>query len=174
MKRLIVTGILILSMAGITMAQKYGYVDSEYILQSIPEYGAAQDKLNVLSVEWQKEIEQKFADIDKMYKSYQSEAVLLPEDMKRSREEDIIRKEKEAKDLQRQRFGQDGDLFKRRQELIKPIQDKIYNAIEDIATTKNYAFVFDKASGASMLYANPRYDLSDEVLQKIGNVIPPK
>lgn len=174
MKRLLLACVLVFSMAGMSVAQKYGYVDTEYILQSIPEYGAAQEKLNTLSVEWQKEIEARFAEIDRLYKAYQAEAVLLPEDLKKSREEEIIRKEREAKELQRQRFGQDGDLFKRRQELIKPIQDKIFNAIEDIATTKNYAFVFDKAGGSSMIYANPRFDLSDEVLQKIGNVMTPK
>jgi len=149
-------------------AQKYGYVDTDYILKNIPEYSDAQEELNELSVKWQKEIEEKFAQIDKMYKDYQAEIVLLPDDIKQKREEEIIKAEKEAKDLQKKRFGKDGDLFKRRQELVKPIQDKIYNAIEDIATTRNYVFVFDRAGSLSLLYANPKYDISDEILEKLG------
>jgi len=149
-------------------AQKYGYVDTDYILENIPEYGDAQEELNELSVKWQKEIEAKFAQIDKLYKDYQAEVVLLPDDIKQKREDEIIKAEKEAKELQKKRFGQEGDLFKRRQELVKPIQDKIYNAIEDIATTRNYVFVFDKAGSLSLLYANPKYDISDEILEKLG------
>lgn len=171
MKRFLLSLMMLSTFAFLTSAQKYGFVDTEYILGNIPEYEAAQEKLNEMSVEWQKEIEEKFAEIDKLYKAYQSESVLLPEDLKRQREEEIIQKERQAKELQKQRFGQDGDLFKKRQELVKPIQDKVFNAIEEIATTKSYAFVFDKAGGMTMLYANPRYDLSDEVLRKIGNVV---
>lgn len=171
MRNLILTVIFITATAFFSYAQKYAYVDTDYIMENIPEYGAAQEKLNELSVEWQKEIEGKFAEIDKLYKSYQSESVLLPEDLKRQREEEIIKKEREAKELQKKRFGQEGDLFKNRQELIKPIQDKVYNAIEDIANTKGYAFVFDKAGNMTMLFASPKFDLSDEVLRKIGNVV---
>jgi len=171
MKKLIMALSLLVASAFMTQAQKYAFVDTEYIMENIPEYAAAQDKLNDLSVEWQKEIEEKFAEIDKLYKSYQSESVLLPEDMKRKREEEIIQKEREAKELQKKRFGQEGDLFRKRQELVKPIQDKVYNAIEEIANTKGYAFVFDKAGNMTMLYASPRFDLSDEVLRKIGNVV---
>ena len=149
-------------------AQKYAYVDTDYILDNIPEYADAKAELNELSAKWQKEIEAKFAEIDKMYKNYEAESVLLPDDIKKKREDDIVNAEKEAKDLQKKRFGQDGDLFKRRQELVKPIQDKIYNAIESLATLKNYAFVFDKAGSLSLLYANPKYDLSDEILEKMG------
>lgn len=171
MKKLVLSLMLVTAFAFTAAAQKYAYVDTEYIMENIPEYEAAQEKLNEMSVEWQKEIEDKFAEIDKLYKAYQSEAVLLPEDMKRQREEEIIQKEREAKELQKKRFGQDGDLFKKRQELIKPIQDKVYNAIEEIATTKSYAFVFDKAGNMTMLYANPRFDISDMVLRSIGNVV---
>lgn len=150
------------------MAQKYAFVDTDYILDNIPEYADAQGTLDQLSVEWQKEIEAKFTEIDKMYKSFQNEAVLLPEDMKKKREDDIIRKEKEAKDLQKKRFGKDGDLFKKRQELVKPIQDKIYTTIEGIANDDNYAVVFDKASNATLIYTNPKYDISEQVLDKMG------
>jgi outer membrane protein len=157
---------------GITaFSQKYGYVDTEYILANIPEYLDAVDILDEFSIKWQKEIEGKFVEIDQLYKAYQAEAVLLPEDMKKERENEIIQKEKEAQDLQKQRFGQNGDLFKKRQELIEPIQEKIYNAIETIAETNNYAFVFDRAGSLTILFARDRYDISDDVLDEVGSVM---
>ena len=152
-------------------SQKYGYVDTEYILENIPEYLDAVDILDEFSIKWQKEIEEKFAEIDQLYKAYQAEAVLLPEDMKKERENEIIMKEKEAKDLQKQRFGQNGDLFKKRQDLIQPIQEKIYNAIETIAETNNYAFIFDRAGSLTILYVKDRYDISDDVLDEVGSVM---
>jgi outer membrane protein len=168
MKRIILAAFLMMIfMAGVN-AQKYAYVDTDYILDNIPEYSDAQNTLDELSSQWQKEIEAKFAEVDKMYKAFQNEAVLLPEDMKKKREEDILKKEKEAKDLQKKRFGKDGDLFKKRQELIKPIQDKVYTAIEGIAADDNYAVVFDKASGATLIYTNPKHDISEHVLDKMG------
>jgi outer membrane protein len=148
--------------------QKYAYVDSQYILDNIPEYSAAQNKLDELSVEWQKDIEAKFKEIDSLYKKFETESVLLPEDIKKKRENDIVTREKAAKALQKQRFGKEGDLFKKRQELIKPIQDKIYNAIEELATGENYGIVFDKSGSLTMLYSNPKLDKSDEVLDKLG------
>lgn len=166
---------LIISMAGFSaMAQKFAYVDTDYILDNIPEYADAQAQLDELSVQWQKEIEAKFADIDKMYKSFQNEAVLLPEDMKKKREDEIIKKEKEAKDLQKKRFGKDGDLFKKRQELVKPIQEKVYTAIEDIASSENLAVVFDKAGSATLIYSNPKFDISEQVLDKLGYTYKPQ
>jgi len=167
MKKIMMTiACLIFSTA--IFAQRFAVVDTEYILGKIPEYQIAQDRINDMAVEWQKEIEQKFSEIEKLYKAYQAEAVLLPADMKKKREDEIIAKEKEAKDLQKKRFGTDGDLTKRRQELIKPIQDRIYNAIEEIATRSNFAVVFDKAGALSMLYVNPRNDISDDVLESLG------
>lgn len=163
----LVLAIMILA-ASTTLAQKYAFVDTEYILKNIPEYNDAQSLLDDMAAEWQKEIEEKYTEIDRLYQAYQAEAVLLPEEMKKKREDEIIKKEQEVKDLQRQRFGKDGDLFKKRQELIKPIQEKIYNAIEDIAVQQNYAIIFDKAGSLSMLYANEKYDLSDDVLSKLG------
>jgi outer membrane protein len=148
--------------------QKFAYVDSEYILDNIPEYTAAQDKLDELSVEWQKEIEDKFSEVDSLYKKFETESVLLPEDIKKKREAEIIAKEKEAKALQKQRFGKEGDLYKKRQELIKPIQDKVYNAIEELATEGTYGIIFDKSGSLTMLYSNPKLDKSDEVLDKLG------
>lgn len=171
MKKLILTLAVILSVAAVTLAQKYAFVDSDYVLENIPEYQDALDILDEFSIQWQREIEEKFAEVDGLYKEYQAEAVLLPEDMKRQRENVIIQKEKEAKDLQKQRFGRDGDLFSKRTELIQPIQEKIYNAIEEIAETQNYAFVFDKAGSLTILYAKAKYDLSDEVLDEVGTVM---
>lgn len=149
-------------------AQKFGYVDTEYILSNIPEYKDAQAKLDEMSVEWQKEIEQKFSEIDKLYKAFQAEAVLLPEDIKKKREEEIIQKEKDVKELQKKRFGKEGDLSKKRQELVKPVQDKVYNAIESIATAGGYAIIFDTASNLNMVYVNSKFDKSNEVLEKLG------
>jgi outer membrane protein len=148
--------------------QRFAYIDSDYILENIPEYQAAQMQLNELSVQWQNEIEAKFGEIDELYRKYQAESVLLPEEMKRQREEEIVAKERAAKELQMQRFGRDGDLFKRREELIKPLQDQIYDAVEQIATRGNYAVIFDKSGGGNMIFSDVRYDLSDEVLQRMG------
>ncbi|MEI6889635.1 MAG: OmpH family outer membrane protein [Bacteroidales bacterium] len=151
-----------------SQAQKFAYVDSQYILDNIPEFAEAQAQLEELSNQYQKEIDAKFADVDKMYKEFQAQAVLLPEDMKKKKEQEIIDAEKEAKSLQRTRFGKDGDLFKKRQEFVKPIQEKIYNAIQEIATGNNYAVIFDKGGSLSILFANPKYDVSDDVLDKLG------
>ena len=157
-----------LMLSSAVSAQKYAYIDSEYILKNVPEYQDAQNQMDDLSEKWQKEIEAKFADIDVLYKKYQADVVLLPADMKQKREDEIISMEKEVKKFQQEKFGQDGELFQKRQELIKPIQDKIYNALEEIAKAKNYSFVFDKANGASIMYANPKFDISDDVLDELG------
>jgi outer membrane protein len=168
MKRLLfmLTGLLL--PLGFAVAQKYAFVDTEYILNNIPNYKSAQQQLDKFSQDWQKEIEGKRTEIEKMYKDYQAERVLLSEDMRKQREDAIMNKEKEAKELQKSYFGQDGALFKKRQELIQPIQDDIYKAIKDLATENGYAVIFDTSSGASLIYTNPRYDISDEVLQKLG------
>ncbi len=168
MKKFVIILSLLIIMAGITSAQKYAFVDTEYILNNIPSYKAAKDKLDDISEEWQKEIETKYSEIDQMYKDYQAEKVLLTDEMRAKREDQIISKEKEVKELQKEYFGQNGALFKKRQELIKPIQDEIYKAVKDIATEGGYAVIFDTSSGPTMLYTNPRYDVSDEVLEKLG------
>lgn len=151
-----------------SQVQKIGYVDTDYILKNIPSYQAAQAQLDKISADWQKEIENIYVQVDKMYKDFQSEKVLLTEEMKTKRENDIIAKEKEAKDLQKKYFGKDGELFKKRQELVKPIQDEVFNAIKEIAIQGNYAIIFDTASNANMLYTDPKLDKSDEVLKKLG------
>ena len=168
MKRILITASFLFFAVTIISAQKFAYVDSQYILDNLPEYTEAQAQLDEISNQWQKEIEGKFAEVDKMYQSYQAQAILLPEDMKKKKEQEIVDKEKEAKNLQRQHFGQNGDLMKKRQELVKPIQEKVYNAIQDIATNSNYSVIFDKAGALTIMYANPKYDISDEVLDNLG------
>lgn len=168
MKRTLLIATMFVFATVASFAQKFAYVDSEFILENIPEYADAKSEIDELSIQWQRDIEVKFAEIDQLYKNFKAEAVLLPEDIKIKKEEEIINKEKAAKDLQRQYFGKDGDLFKRRQDLVKPIQEKIYSAIESIAATDNYAVIFDKAGSVSMMYTNPRFDISEEVLDKLG------
>jgi len=152
-------------------SQKYAYVDTQYILDNIPEFQDAQDELDEISKKWQKEIETSYDQVSEMYQKYQAESVLLPEDIKHKREAEIVKKEKEVKELQRKYFGSEGDLYKKRQELVQPIQEKVYNAIESIAASSNYSFVFDKAGGMTLLYGNPKYDISDDVLDEVGNVM---
>ena len=166
-KLLIITGILLIATTT-TFAQKFAYVDSEYILGNIPSYKAAQEQLDQLSAQYQKELESMHAETEQMYKDFQAESVLLSDEMKRKREDVIISKEKEYKELQRKYFGRDGDLFKKRQGLVKPIQDDIFKAIQDISTEGNYAVIFDKANGITLIYTNPKFDLSDQVLTKLG------
>lgn len=167
MKRAVLT-ILAIVFALSTQAQRFGYVDSNYILESIPEYQQKQNELDEISVQWQQEIEAMYAEIDRMYKDYQAEQILLTDDMKRKREEQIIEKEKEAKEKQKQRFGYQGDLFQKRQQFTKPIQDKVYAAIKELADARGYAVIFDKAGSLTMLYTAAKYDLSEDVLDELG------
>ena len=163
---LIIAGLMIIMTA--VQAQKVAYVDTKYVLDNIPEYAEAQAQIEELSIQWQKDIEAKFAEVEKMYKDYQAQSVLLPPDMKSKKEQEIIELEREAQDLQRRYFGKDGELFKKRQELVKPIQEKIYNAIQTIAEDFNYGVIFDKAGSLTIMYANPKYDISDDVLDQLG------
>ena len=151
--------------------QKIAYVDSDYILENIPEYGDAQEEINQLSKKWEKEITALFQEAQELDREYQAESVLLSEDQKRKKKEAIAAKRQEAENLRMQYYGPEGELFTKRTELIQPIQEKVYNAINQVALTKNYAFVFDKAAGTSMLYCNEKNDISDEILDEIGNVM---
>lgn len=151
-----------------SFAQKFAFVDTDYILNNIPSYKAAENELDKLSQLYENEVSGIYEDIDKMYREYQAEKVLLTDEMKSKREEEIIHKEREAKKLQNDYFGQEGLLFKKRQALIKPIQDEVFDAVKDIANENGYAVIFDSSSGPSILYKNPRYDVSDEVLQRLG------
>ena len=166
----------LLMMMGVTMVkaqsnQKYAYVDTDYILQNIPEYGDAQEEINQMSVGWQKELKALRDKLDQMKRDYQTESVLLSDDMKNKKEAAIAAKEQELAALQMQYFGPEGELFTKRIELIQPIQEKVYNAINQVAQVKNYSFVFDKAAGTTILFCNDKFDISDDVLDEIGNVM---
>jgi outer membrane protein len=168
MKKTFATLALVLTLAVVGTAQKFGYVDSKYILSHMPEYQEAQKQINKLSDTWQKEIEAKYETIEKLEKAYQAEKILLTEDMRKKREEEIEAKKKEAKDLQKAKFGVEGELFQKREELIKPIQDQIYQAIQEVASQSALMVVFDKANHSNILYSNPKHDISDKVLKKMG------
>ncbi len=169
MKTKILLLFFVLTGSTVLFAQgKLGYVDTDYILKNIPAYQAAQAQLDRIAADWQKEIETVYGQIDKMYKDFQAEKVLLTEEMKVKRENDIITKEKEAKELQKKYFGKEGDLFKKRQELVKPIQDEVFNAVKELAVEGNYSIIFDTAGNLNMLYTDPKIDKSDEVLKKLG------
>ena len=152
-------------------SQKFAYVDTDYILQNIPEYGDAQEEINQLSLKWEKELKALRNKVDQMKRDYQTESVLLSEDMKKKKEEAIAAKEQEFATLQMQYYGPEGEMFAKRVELIQPIQEKIYNAINQVAQVRNLSFVFDKAAGATVLYCSDKLDISDDILDEIGNVM---
>lgn len=167
MKKIIIAiSVFLVTVAG--QAQKYAFVDSEYIRKNIPAFNSAQEQLDKLSKQWEKEISDGYAVVEQMYKAYQNEVVLLSQEMKIKREEAIIAKEKEVKDLQNKYFGIEGELFKKREELVKPIQDEILKAIKTIAVEGSYAVIFDSSAGGNILFANPKFDISDQVLEKLG------
>lgn len=168
MKRIIVIFTIVMAFALSGYSQKYAYVDTEYILENIPAYKAAQEQLDQLSGQYQKELESMQAELEKMYNSFRSEAVLLSEDLKRKREDVIVSKEKDYRNLQQKYFGREGELFKKRQGLVKPIQDDIYNTLKALAVEGNYSVIFDKAGSLSMIYTDPKFNLSDQVLEKMG------
>ena len=149
-------------------AQRFAFVDSDYILKHIPDYLSVQKQLNALQDDWQKQVDSKFAEVDRLYKAYQADIVLMTPDMKKHREDEIAQKEKEAKDVQRLKFGPDGELTQRSNALIKPIQARIAKAIQAVAESDNLDMIFDKNSEVIMLYANPRYDKSADVITKLG------
>ena len=171
MNRLFIAFILFFGMSGIANAQRMAYVDTQYILDNVPEYQTAQTQLNEMSEQWQKEIETKFSQVEKKRRAYEAEKILLPAEMKKQRENEIAAMESSAKELQKKRFGVGGDLFMKREELIKPIQDRIFNAIQQVASERNYSFVFDKANQSNLLFADPKFDISDQVLRKMGITI---
>lgn len=168
MKKIFFVIVVLASTAFVSQAQRFAYIDSDYIMDNIPEYKAAEMEIERISIEWQKELEAMFGEIESMFRSYQAESPMLPEEIRRQREEAIMTKEKEAKELQMKRFGRNGELFVQRQELVKPIQDRVFEAVQEIATRGNYAIIFDKTGGLTMMYTDVRYDLSDEVLQRLG------
>ena len=168
MKKLFITAIFALVMSFGAFAQRFAYVDSDYILKHIPEYNAAQKQLDALSGQWQKDVDSRFADIEKLYKAYQADQVLLTEEMRKRRENEIIEKEKEAKEIQKAKFGFEGELFQQRTRLIKPIQDKVSKAVQAVADAQQLDMIFDKNSEIMLLYANPRLDKSNDVVTRLG------
>lgn len=159
---------LFLTVTSGAYAQKFGWVDSEFIMNKMPEYAKAQQELNLLSDTWQKEIEVQRKDIDQMHRIYQAEEVVLTEPMKKKRQDEILKKEQDLKAYQNKQFGYEGQLFKKRQELNKPVQDKVFEAVEKVAKKKQLAVVFDKSGDLTMLYTNPVHDYTEFVLEELG------
>lgn len=168
MKKIIMLAVICVITALASHAQKFAMVDMEYILKNVPAYEMANEQLNQLSLRWQKELEKAANDAQTAYKNYQNEKVFLTDEMQKKREEDIVAKEKAAAELRNKYFGPEGELYKRRQNLMKPIQDDVYNAIKKVAEERGYQAIFDRASSADVVFASPRIDVSREVLSKLG------
>jgi outer membrane protein len=158
----------ILSFAFAAQAQRYAIIDTKYILDKMPDYKLAQKNLDDVAANWQKEIDVLQQELDRMYKDYDAEQVMLSEELRKKREDQLFVKEKNLRDLQRNRFGFEGDLFKRRQELIKPIQDKVYNAVQKLAVQRGYDFILDKSEGITVIFADPKLEKSEDVLRELG------
>ncbi|HMP92517.1 MAG TPA: OmpH family outer membrane protein [Phnomibacter sp.] len=167
MKRMLLACALLLATAS-TFAQRYAIIDTRYILDKLPEYKDAQQKLDATANMWQKEIDNKQMELDKMYRDFEAEKVMLPDALKKKREDELFNKEKEVRDLQKKRFGFEGDLFKERQKLIKPVQDKVYTAVQKLAAARSYDFILDKSEGITVIFADPKLDKSEEVLRELG------
>ena len=167
MKKILIAMLMLLSGSGI-WAQKFALVDLEYILKNIPAYERANEQLNQVSKKWQAEVEALTTEAETLYKNYQSEAVFLSEEQKTKREEAIVAKEKEAAELKKKYFGPEGELYKKHESLMAPIQEEIYTAIKDISDQKGYGLILDRASDAGIIFASPKIDISNEVLTKLG------
>ncbi len=168
MKKLLILATCFLLLAAVSNAQRYAVIDSKYILDKLPEYKEAQKLLDQFSEQWQQEIDQKQTLVDKMFKDYDAEQVMLSDVLKKKREDELYNKEKELRDLQKKRFGFEGDLFKKRQELIKPIQDRVYNAVQKLAVEKQYDFILDKSEGITVIFADPKLDKSADIIRNLG------
>jgi outer membrane protein len=168
MKKLLLLTTFSIMLAAFGHAQRYAIIDTRYILDKLPEYATAQKQLDDLAFNWQKEIDNLQVDLDRMYKDFDAEQVMLSNDLKKKREDQLFIKEKTLRDLQRKRFGFEGDLFKKRQELIKPIQDQVYNAVQKLAVARGYDFILDKSEGITVIFADPKLEKSDDVLKELG------
>ncbi|MDH6354152.1 outer membrane protein [Dysgonomonas sp. PH5-45] len=168
MKKIILFFGLMLAFSAGTYAQKFALIDMEYILKNISSYETANEQLDAMSKKWQAELDKSRQEIQNMYKNYQSESVYLSADQKKKREGQIVEKEKALQELNRKYFGPEGELFKKREALIKPIQDEIYNAVKEISNAKGYQMVVDRASATSVIFASPKIDISNEVLSRLG------
>jgi len=168
MKKLFLVAAFSIALACTVQAQKYAIIDTRYILDKMPEYKDAQKQLDDFANVWQREIDNLQKDLDKMYREFDVEQVMLSEELKKKRQDQLFMKEKALRDLQRQRFGFEGDLFKKRQELIKPIQDKVYNAVQKLAVQRGYDFILDKSEGITVIFADPKLEKSDDILKELG------
>ncbi len=168
MKKIVFSLLFVIACTLGAYAQKFALVDMEYILKNIPAYEMANEQLNQVSLRWQKEVETKAKEAETLYKNFQADMVFLTDEQKKKKEEEIIAKEKEATELRNKYFGPEGELYKKRQSLMKPIQDDIYNAIKKVSEERGYQAIFDRASSANIIYASPRIDVSNEVLDKLG------
>ncbi|MBO9572722.1 MAG: OmpH family outer membrane protein [Chitinophagaceae bacterium] len=168
MKKVLVAVGLLIAIGFTANAQRYAIIDTKYILDKLQDYKDAQKALDDFSVQWQKEIDQKQAELDRMYRNYEAEQVMLSDELKKKREDELFMREKEVRDLQRQRFGFEGDLFKKRQELVKPVQDRVYTAIQKVAVNRQYDFILDKSEGITVIFADPKLDRSEDVLKELG------
>jgi outer membrane protein len=168
MKKFFLLAVCSLFLAAFSHAQKYAIIDTKYILDRMPEYKTAQNQLDDIAKTWQKEIDDMQSELDKMYKNYDAEQVMLSDELKKKREDQLFIKEKAVRDLQRQRFGFEGDLFKKRQELIQPVQNKVYNAVQKLAVQRGYDFILDKSEGITVIFADPKLEKSDDVLRELG------
>jgi len=168
MKKVLFLTFCSLLLGGFVQAQKYAIIDTKYILDKLPEYRNAQKQLDEIATGWQKEIDGLQQELDRMYKDFEAEQVMLSEELKRKREDQLFAREKKVRDLQRQRFGFEGDLFRKRQELVKPIQDKVFNAVQKLAVQRGYDFILDKSEGITVIFADPKLEKSDDVLRELG------
>jgi outer membrane protein len=168
MKKILLSALIVATLAFAANAQRYAIIDTKYILDKIPDYKEAQKKLNEFSEQWQREIDGRQVELDQMYRNFEAEQVMLSEELRKKREDELFNKEKELRDLQKRRFGFEGDLFKKRQEMVKPIQDKVYNAVQKLAVARQYDFILDKSEGITVIFADPKLDKSDDVLRELG------
>jgi len=168
MKKILLGLGLFLTLGFVASAQRYAIIDTKYILDKMPEYKTAQKALDATAEGWQKEIDQRQEELNKMYRDFDAEQVMLSEELKKKREDELFNKEKELRDLQKKRFGFEGDLFKERQKLIKPVQDKVYTAVQKLAVARSYDFILDKSEGITVIFADPKLDKSEDVLRELG------
>jgi len=168
MKKVLLAAVVTIGAACSIQAQKYAIIDTKYILGKMPEYVDADKKLQQISDQWQKEIDNQQAQLNEMYKNYDAEQYMLSDDLKKKRQDELYNKEKEVRDLQKRRFGYQGDLFSEREKLVKPIQDKVYNAVQKMAVAHGYDFVLDKSEGITIIFADPKLDRSNDILRELG------
>lgn len=168
MKKILILFAFLSLTIGSAVAQRFAYVDSEYILKHIPEFVSAQKQLDDLSKQWQEEVDKRYSEIERLYKAYQNDQVLLNEETRRRREDEIVNKEREVKEFQREKFGFEGELFQQRVRLVQPIQERVAKAIQDLASEQGLDLILDKGSEVTFLYANPRLDKSNDIITKLG------